>query len=353
MRAEQAVNLAQPITPRDMPLRVHVFEDFETEIEKRWWLVGTPETQNVPPSLSRSVPNTRCCRAGETKNYDREQEDQTKIWKAVIFNPVPGPPMGSRTRLHFRYWIKGTDRLRVQIYSLTNNYHRFLTLTGLPQEKWQAATVDMTLARRPDGSGGPLSTDERIDDIQFYIPREADLLIDDIVLYEEAAEKPEATKAERRVFPRRIIFTGWFDTGKQGAEWPGTFDIVPHEKPLTWKAAKSVSRPAAERPDGMPVLRQAWIRVGLRGLRPLSKNNAVRFRYRLAASERLDVVLLNSKTGWQHAASVREVKQNEWSEATIALPGTAEKPFADELLFLIDARGTLLVDDVLIYEPGE
>ena len=33
--------------------------------------------------------------------------------------------------------------------------------------------------------------------------------------------------------PSRPIFTGWLDTGKQGVEWPGEFQIVLHEKP--WK----------------------------------------------------------------------------------------------------------------------
>ncbi|NIP92380.1 MAG: hypothetical protein GWO24_02435, partial [Akkermansiaceae bacterium] len=98
------------------------------------------------------------------------------------------------------------------------------------------ATVDLTEARRPDGSGGPLAADERIDDIQFYIEPSGDLLIDDIVLYEAADDD------EPRPFPARSIFTGWFDTGVQGKEWPGEFEIVPHEKPRGWDAAKSVAR---------------------------------------------------------------------------------------------------------------
>src|SRR2546421_7299433 len=77
--AEQPANLAHLIDPGGLPLRVHVFEDFETEIEKRWWLAGTPETENLAPSLSRSVPNTRCMRAGDTKNYDDKKEDQSRI----------------------------------------------------------------------------------------------------------------------------------------------------------------------------------------------------------------------------------------------------------------------------------
>jgi hypothetical protein len=99
--------------------------------------------------------------------------DPTRDFKAVIFNPVPGPPMGSRTRLSFRYWLSGTDSLRVQIYSLSNGDHRFLTLAHLPQGSWQSAAVDMTQARRPDGSGVPLAEDERIDDLQFYIAPDA------------------------------------------------------------------------------------------------------------------------------------------------------------------------------------
>jgi hypothetical protein len=181
---------------------VHVFEDFETEIEKRWWLRGTPETNHLAPSLSDSIANRRACRATATKDFDDKMGDPKKDFKAVIFNPVPGPPLGANTRLSFRYRLQGTDTLRVQIYSLTKNYHRFLTLTNLPQSSWQSAVVDMTQARRPDGSGGPLAADERIDDIQFYIAPEADLFIDDIVLYDAARA------GETEPFPNRIVFTG-------------------------------------------------------------------------------------------------------------------------------------------------
>ena len=191
-------NVSKPIALGNMPARVHVFEDYETEIEKRWWLRGTPVKDNLAPCLSASRPNTRASRATDTKDFDRKQGDQSKQYKAVIFNPGPGPPMSANTRLTFRYWLKGTDTLRVQIYSLSKNYHRHLLLQNLPQGKWQTATVDMTKARRPDGSGGPLATDERIDDIQFYIDPEADLRIDDIILYDAAA------KDEPRPFPRRI-----------------------------------------------------------------------------------------------------------------------------------------------------
>src|SRR5205809_7689870 len=74
------------------PNRVHVFEDYETEIEKRWWLRGTPETKNVPEG------STRACRGAESKDFDDKQGDASAKYSAVIFNPVPGPPMGKNTR---------------------------------------------------------------------------------------------------------------------------------------------------------------------------------------------------------------------------------------------------------------
>ena len=128
-------NISKIIPQGKMPSRVHVFEDYETQIEKRWWLRGEPVKDSLPKSLSASRPNTRASRATITKDFDRKMGDQTKMYKAVIFNPVPGPPMGPNTRLSFRYHLKGTDTLRVQIYSLSKNYHRHLVLTDLTQGK--------------------------------------------------------------------------------------------------------------------------------------------------------------------------------------------------------------------------
>jgi hypothetical protein len=305
-----------------MPSRVHVIEDFETDIEQRWWLAGKVETDNVPPG------SRRACRGTLSKDFDDKMGDPAARYTAVIFNPVPGPPMGRNTRLRFRCWLKGTDRLRVQIFSLTNNYHRRLFLSGLPQESWQWHTVDMTELRRPDGSGGPLSEDERIDDIQFYADRDAELIVDDIALYDAAA--PE----EKEPFPSRLIFTAWFDTGKQGKEWPGEFEIVAHEKPLKWKAARSI---------------QDRIRVSLRGLRPLDgKEIRVKFKYRLGGAGEFSVSALAASA---EGPTVRVLaKGDEWQEARLTLPTGFRE--ADGLQFKVAGSGTLWVDDVLLYEPG-
>lgn len=321
-------NLSTVIPRRGLPNRVHCFEDYETDIEKRWWMSGKAETANVPPGSKRA------CRGVLTLDFDDLQGDMKTMYTAVIFNPVPGPPMGKNPRLSFRYWLKGADTLRVQIYSLTNGYHRYLSLTGLPQERWESATVDMTAVRRPDGSGGPLAENERIDDVQFYVDPRAELLIDDMVLYDEAAP------GEKRPFPKNLHFTGVFDTGKQGKEWPGTFDIV-DKAGYFWKAARAVNHPEL----GVP-----WIRLHLRGDRPLGQMTRLSFRYRLSGADSLQVRLKNKTAGEGPLVELKSLRKGEWAEATADFPAGLKS--AEEIHFLLPRGAELLVDDALLFEPG-
>jgi inosine-uridine nucleoside N-ribohydrolase len=315
----KVTNPSKPVERGNFPNRVHAIEDFKTDIERRWWLCG-------------KLDDNRACRGVLTNDFDEKMGDANAIYTAVIFNPVPGPPMGKNTRLGFRARLKGTDRLRVQIYSLTNGYHRCLTLTELPQERWLPLTVDMTQCRRADGSGPPLGENERIDDIQFYTDPGVELLIEDIVLYDAA------TADEKRPFPERPLFCGWFDTGRQGQEWPGVFEIVPHKPPLTWKAASSV----AGGPDGKP-----WILLELRGARPLGKQGHVRFRYRLEGADTMLVSLVHD--GKQVARTLKDLKKGEWAETTVDFELPEKLREASEIHFVLPKGALLLIDDVLLY----
>jgi hypothetical protein len=318
-----------------LPLRVHVFEDFETEIERRWWLRGNPAGEELANSLSKSLPNRRTLAAAKSKDFDDLMGGADKEYRAVVFNPVPGPPMGDRTRLFFRYRLKRTTSITVQIYSLTNGYHRRAVLRDLPQGEWQTMTVDMTQLRRPDGSGGALSKDERIDDIQFYIDPSGELAIDDIILYEAAEDD------ERRPWPRRIIFTGWFDTGEQGKEWPGEFKIVPHEPPRTWDAAASLEA------DGGA---EHFIRVAMRGKRPLSGTMKLRFLYRVSGAGGLEVVMQDGEDGDRWKGMVAVGKEAQWHEAELDFAAKPNQQ-ADEIVFR--CLSPFQIDDILLFEPRE
>ena len=304
-----------------MPARVHVQEDYETDVEKHWWLAGRLETADVPPG------SRRACRSTESKDFDDKMGDPKARYSAVIFNPVPGPPMGPKTRLSFRYKLIGTSSLRVQIYSLTNNYHRRRVLAGLLPGEWREADVDMTELRRPDGSGGPLSEGERIDDIQFYVDRAAQVLIDDILLYEEGDGR------DFDGFPKRVVFCGGFDTGAQGKEWPGRFSIVPHEKPRAWKAAQS---------KGAPLV------VDLRGERPVF---GPELRLRVLARRRGDglVTIDAGQVGERPALAGLDPGGDGWKLYVVGFRGLKS---VRELRFEVPEGVELTIDDLLLFEPA-
>jgi inosine-uridine nucleoside N-ribohydrolase len=321
-------NASKLIEPGFFPTRVHAFEDYDTNIEKRWWMCGKLETKDVAKT-------GRAMRAVLTQDFDDKQGDTATMYRAVIFNPVPGPPMGKNTRLRFKYKLAGTDTIRVQLYSLTNGYHRYLSLSGLEKGKWLDGCVDMTQMRRPDGSGGPLSENERIDDIQFYIDPRAELLVDDVVLFDAAAE------SEKRPFPKRIIYAGLFDTGKQGKEWPGDFEIVDHAKPRMWKAAKSVARTTGGQ----------WIRLDLKGERLLDRRVELNFKCRVDEKTKLKIDLYSRSSAKAEASETIELPAGEWVERTLRFTILPDTPI-DELRFQLPL-GELLLDDVLLYTPGQ
>ncbi|MCI0699642.1 MAG: nucleoside hydrolase [Planctomycetia bacterium] len=327
---EKPKHATKLVDPGKFPAKVHVVEDYDTDIEKRWWMCGKAELKDIRPGGVRSQ------RAVLTQDFDDRQGNMKTMDRAVIFNPVPGPPMGPNTRLKFRYKLTGTDTIRVQLYSLTKGYHRYLSVSGLEQGKWAEGCVDMTQMRRPDGTGGALSADERIDDIQFYIDPRAELLIDDIILYDASA------KEEKRPFPKRVVFTAWFDTGKQGAEWPGNFEIGNHEKPKTWKLAKSVKGP-----DG-----KHWVRIDMRGERRVDAVTELTFKYKLTGTEMIGVQLGSKGKVLAGGNADVKLRRDEWAEATVRFKLTG-KETASEITFLLPDGAELLVDDVLLYTPGE
>jgi hypothetical protein len=210
-------------TPRTgvFPHRVHVVEDYETDIEKRWWMAGEVETANVPPG------SRRACRGTLANDFDDKMGDPSSSTPRHL-QSRPGPPMGGHTELRFKYWLKGRPAARPALQPVER----------LPPPSDPERTASRLLAAgqsrpdrdaRPDGSGGPLSEGERIDDIQFYADASAELIVDDLVLYEPLTVSlaPETPIS----FPKHILFAAGFDTGRQGKEWPGEFEIATPEKP--------------------------------------------------------------------------------------------------------------------------
>ena len=323
-------NATKLIPPGNFPSRIHAFEDYETDIEKRWIMCGKLATN------LKAAPSPRVCQSVLTQDFDDRQGETKTMYQAVIFNPVPGPPMGPNTRLKFHYKLTGADTLRIQLYSLTNGYHRYLSVSGLEQEKWLEGCVDMTQMRRPDGSGGALAADERIDDIQFYVDPRAEVLIDNIVLYDAAVAD------EKRPFPQRIVFTGGFDTGKQGKEWPGTFEIVEHVAPRKGKFAQAVKQD-----DGKQLLS-----VSLRGERSLGGKAELTLLLRNVNPEPVALQLRNKGKVViaRHENITANHKTGEWTAVKLQFDLPADSK-VDEVRLESTGDNIFGIDDLLLYVP--
>ena len=92
--------------------------------------------------------------------------------------------MGETTQLRFRYRLTGADSMSVVLMNRTAKDSHRVELKSLDKEKWAETTVDFARAKRGDGSEGGPRKGDRTDEIRFLLPSGAELLLDDVLLYE-------------------------------------------------------------------------------------------------------------------------------------------------------------------------
>ncbi len=65
------------------------------------------------------------------------------------------------------------------------------------------------------------------------------------------------------------------------------------------------------------------------------------------------MTLANGQTGWMQSVVISQPKADRWGEAVVDF--VTQKPGlkADETRFSVDQNVELLVDDLLLYEPGD
>ena len=115
--------------------------------------------------------------------------------KWIRIQITPPRPVGETTRLRFRAHATDVTSLIVQIFDLTAMDNRHVILRDLKQGEWQTVQVDFTRdARRNDGSDGPFTTGNKVDDLFFFLEpnpgKVPDLVIDEVVLYDAGKGKP-------------------------------------------------------------------------------------------------------------------------------------------------------------------
>jgi hypothetical protein len=167
-----------PPEPEPFPRRVIYLAAFDTGItaaERPKYFPGDFEvvTRDAPPGAyrgaARAVPH-----APTAGKWIRLQLD-------------PPRTVGERTKLRFRYHVTGARSMIAQIFDLTDMDNRHVRLQGLEEGKWTFAYVDFARdGRRNDGSESAFAAGHKVDDLFFFIAREADLHVDEVCLFDAA-----------------------------------------------------------------------------------------------------------------------------------------------------------------------
>lgn len=81
--------------------------------------------------------------------------------------------------------------MTVQVFDTTDRDNRRIDLPDPERGAWTTRYLDFTRdARRNDGSDTPFSAGHGVDDLFFFVEGDADLLVDEVVLY-DAGESAE------------------------------------------------------------------------------------------------------------------------------------------------------------------
>ena len=87
--------------------------------------------------------------------------------------------LGEQTHLRFRYHVTGADAIQVALVNRKKKERHILDLNEMRKGAWTETTLDFTKQTRAG---------ERVDEIQFLLPKGAELLVDDLLLYEPGGE---------------------------------------------------------------------------------------------------------------------------------------------------------------------
>jgi hypothetical protein len=166
---------ALPPEPEPFPNRIIFLAGFDTGEKEKYW-PGDFELSERPPAggfwrAAKSVPQR-----GGTGQF--------------ISLPIEPPrPVGTQTKLRFRYYASGFSTLTVQIFDATVQDNRHIRLTGIKPGVWTTQYLDFSRdARRNDGTVSSAFPAGNLVDAVFFFPdpaaRDAVLFVDEVVLFD-------------------------------------------------------------------------------------------------------------------------------------------------------------------------
>jgi len=171
-----------PPEPEPFPKRVLFLAAFDTGPKEKYWPGDFELSESgLPPDsywrVARAVPR---------------KERKTK-WIRLGIEPMVS--VGARTKLRFRYHLRGASQFTVQLFDATVQDNRHVRVNGLRENAWTTLYLDFSRdARRNDGTRDSFTAGNRVDDLFIFVEpeneKELTLLVDEVVLYDAGEGTP-------------------------------------------------------------------------------------------------------------------------------------------------------------------
>jgi hypothetical protein len=165
-----------PPEPEPFPNRVIYLAAFDTGSKEKYW-PGDFDLAEQPPSGAY----WRAARAIPAKNGKGQ---------LVRLEIKPPRPIGANTRLRFRYYLRGTSEMTVQLFDATVQDNRHVRLSKLKGGTWETQYIDFSRdSQRNDGTRpSPFSAGNKVDDLFFLLDGNGEakeqLFVDEVLLYD-------------------------------------------------------------------------------------------------------------------------------------------------------------------------
>ena len=108
----------------------------------------------------------------------------------VFLEMKPPRPVGPNTRLRFRYWLEGADKIRIALHDATAKKDRAVVVNDCKQGRWVTQYVTFSKDEKFVG-GGKFATGNKTDSVAFIVPagKAVRLFVDEVVLF-DAGSRP-------------------------------------------------------------------------------------------------------------------------------------------------------------------
>jgi hypothetical protein len=182
---------AAPPEPEPFPNRVIYLAAFDTGTfnaeNTQKFFPGEFEVANQPPKGAYWVAAKAVSAGNATSNRHVVLKLQTV--QETTFHA------GAHTKLRFRYWVKGAPAIVTVLHNKTRDIGHVVQVLTDKQGQWITRYVDFgkEIVRLPgeEQDPGPAAGDV-LDELRFLVPGDAELYVDEIVLYDagKATESP-------------------------------------------------------------------------------------------------------------------------------------------------------------------